>query len=144
MNPAIIQIRPEQFSQCIAIWDQKIPQSLADRFYAQLVNGNRRTFVYIRDGAFCGEISLVFDMQDPDYTIKGRRVYLSRLMVKKSERHQGIGSALVDFLIDYARRSGYQELSVGVDLDNTIAQHLYTKKGFTRILFEGEDAYGAY
>jgi ribosomal protein S18 acetylase RimI-like enzyme len=117
---------------------------LADQFYRELVNGNRRTLVYVREGAYIGEISLVFDMNDSDYTRKGRRVYLSRLIVKEEFRNQGIGGTLADFLIDYARESGYQELTVGVDLDNPIAIKLYLKKGFTCVLYQGEDAYGAY
>jgi ribosomal protein S18 acetylase RimI-like enzyme len=80
-------------------------------------------------------------MNDSDYTIKGRRVYLSRLIVKEEFRNQGIGSILVDFLIEYARELGYQELSLGVDLDNLIAIKLYMKKGFTRVLYQGVDAY---
>jgi ribosomal protein S18 acetylase RimI-like enzyme len=116
---------------------------LAAKFYRELVNGNRRTFVYVKEGAYIGEISLVFNMNDSDYTRKGRRVYLSRLIVKEGFRNQGIGSVLVDFLIDYARELGNQKLTVGVDLDNPIAIKLYLKKGFTCVLYQGEDAYGA-
>ncbi|MCO7126435.1 GNAT family N-acetyltransferase [Sporolactobacillus shoreicorticis] len=51
---------------------------------------------------------------------------------------------MIDFLIDYARELGYQEVTVGVDLDKLIAIKLYLKKGFTHVLYQGKDAYGAY
>ncbi|MFT8310821.1 MAG: GNAT family N-acetyltransferase [Sporolactobacillus sp.] len=144
IDKEIIQLKPECFQQCSAIWDMKKQKRLAEKFYKELVTGNRRTFVSIKDSAYIGEISLVFDMNDADYTIRDRRVYLSRLIVKEAFRNQGIGGMLVDFLIDYARDLGYQELTVGVDLDNSIAIKLYMQKGFTHILYKGEDAYGAY
>jgi len=39
---------------------------------------------------------------------------------------------------------GYSEMSLGVDIDNINARHLYEKKGFNNVIFEGEDEYGKY
>ena len=39
---------------------------------------------------------------------------------------------------------GYKEVSIGVDKDNLAALHLYKKKGFTTILFDGADEDGEY
>ena len=39
---------------------------------------------------------------------------------------------------------GYKEISIGVDKDNTAALHLYRKKGFTTVIFDGADEYGKY
>ena len=35
-------------------------------------------------------------------------------------------------------------LCIGVDKDNISALHLYQKKGFTNVLFDGEDEYGEF
>ena len=91
-----------------------------------------------------GEISLVHQADDPDYTIPGRRAYVSRLLVKKSARRQGVGTALCIHLFQYAKALGYEELSIGVDLDNYAALKLYSDLGFDRILLVDADEQGQY
>jgi len=39
---------------------------------------------------------------------------------------------------------GYEEITLWIDTDNLNARHLYEKKGFTNVLFNGEDEYGEY
>ncbi|MET1249951.1 hypothetical protein ABWW58_14320 [Sporolactobacillus sp. STCC-11] len=50
IDKEIIQLTPECFKQCSTIWDMEKQMRLADQFYRELVNGNRRTFVYVKDG----------------------------------------------------------------------------------------------
>jgi ribosomal protein S18 acetylase RimI-like enzyme len=66
------------------------------------------------------------------------------MLVKAEYRNRGIGGIILDYLIDYAKQLGYEEISVGVDIDNLNARHLYDKKGFTNVIFEGEDELGKY
>ena len=117
---------------------------MAKMFYDELLSGNRITFIYLENNEFIGEGSLVFKNNDSDYTIPGKRIYLSRMIVKKEYRNRGIGAILLEYLIDYAEQLGYEEIALGVDTDNFNARHLYEKKGFTNILFIGEDEYGEY
>lgn len=100
--------------------------------------------MYKQNGEFIGEIAYVFDMHDNDYTIANQRIYLSRLIVKKERRRNGIGGILIDFIIEQIRDMGYNEITIGVNKDNIAALHLYQKKGFTTILFDGADEYGEY
>jgi ribosomal protein S18 acetylase RimI-like enzyme len=39
---------------------------------------------------------------------------------------------------------GYSEISLGVDISNVGARRLYEKKGFTNIIFVGEDKDGKF
>jgi diamine N-acetyltransferase len=117
---------------------------MAKMFYEELVSGNRITFIYIENNEFIGVGSLVFQNNDPDYTIPDKRIYLSRMIVKEEYRNRGIGGIIVDSLIDYAKQLGYEEITLGVDKDNLNTRHLYEKKGFTTVLYLGEDEYGEY
>lgn len=144
MKYSIEPLLPEDFHLCNNIWNMEHNRDLADQFYTELVAGTRVTFVCKMDGAFVGEISLVYDKEDDDYTIPGRRVYLSRLMVKSTHRRQGIGTALCDHLFQYAKEQGYTELSLGVDLDNYAALKLYSGLGFSQIILIGQDDQGPY
>ncbi|MBQ4110598.1 MAG: GNAT family N-acetyltransferase [Clostridia bacterium] len=119
-------------------------KELATQFLSELKSGNRITYIYKIDGMFVGEISLVFDEGDSDYTIKNQRVYVSRLVVKKTYRRTGIGKKLIEFISDLAKEMKYRELSIGVDMDNYPALKLYADQGFNKIIFVGEDEQGKY
>ena len=118
--------------------------ALTERFCRELADGKRRIWVCVRDGRTIAEIALVFDMRDADYTIPGRRAYVSHLVVSPESRRQGVGRQLLLHVCQTARTLGYAELSVGVDLANCPALRLYASEGFDRILYVGRDADGAY
>ena len=137
-------LKIEDYEECGNIWDMKKHAGLAEQFLTELKSGNRMIWVYQQNGAFLGEIALVKEMNDPDYTIPHRRIYVSRLIVKREYRRQGIGRALVAFVTQKARELGYRELTIGVDLDNYAALKLYIDSGFDKVLFLGEDEQGKY
>ena len=112
----------------------------------QARQGNRQVFVCVENesGAFVARGDLVYDARDPDYTIPGQRVYISRVRVQPERRGQGIGTAMTQFLCNEARRQGFSEISLGVNKDNAVALHVYEKLGFDTLLFDGEDQWGAY
>ena len=132
------------FNKCNNIWDMQRRNDLAKQFYHELLTGNRTTYIYTIDNEFVGEISLVKEMNDADYTIPDRRIYVSLLIVKKEYRRQGIGRKLIDFIAEKAKSRGYAEISIGVDLDNYPALKLYIEAGFDQIIYIGEDEQGRY
>lgn len=50
----------------------------------------------------------------------------------------------MNYVIEYAKKEKYKELSLGVNLDNYIALNLYVKLGFNKIQYIGEDSDGKY
>lgn len=142
-NTIIVPLYPEDYHKCNNIWTIK-SQPLANKWLEDIKSGNRLVFVYKVNGEFIGEGALVLDEGDPDYTVPGKRIYVSRMIVKKEYRGRGIGSAILEFLISKAKAMGYSEMTIGVDKDNTNALHLYRKYGFTEVLFDGADDDGEY
>lgn len=135
---------PESFERLSYIWDIKKRKVLAEKCYSEAVGGNRIIFVAEENGKLIGEVDLVFDNGDTDYTIPHKRIYFSRLIVKKDRRKQGIGTALSEYVFGFAKEKGYSEMSLGVDIDNFSALKLYQKLGFDKLLFVGEDEQGKY
>ena len=134
----IEKIGEEEFYKCANIWDmEKCP--FTDEFYQQIKSGNRISFVYKLNGEFIGQGDLVLDKEG--YTVPDKRIYLSRLIVKKEYRKQGIGSLITAFLIDKAKELGYSEISLGVDCCNENALRLYKKAGF-EVYAKDKDEYG--
>ncbi len=132
-------LKTEDYSKCSNIWNMKKQSKLAEKFLGELKSGNRITYIYKNKDEFIGEISLVKEMEDSDYTIPDQRIYVSRLIVKKECRRKGIGKKLVDFISVKAKELGYSEMSIGVDLDNYPALKLYIDSGFDKVIFIGED-----
>ena len=144
MKTQIIELDINDFEKCGNIWDMQRQSDLAQQFYREMRDGNRTTYVYTIDGTFIGEISVVKDADDADYTIPEKRLYVSRLIVKEGYRRQGIGRKLIDFIAEKAKSRGYAEISIGVDLDNYPALKLYIEAGFDQIIYIGEDEQGRY
>lgn len=140
----IIKLKIEDFDKCNNIWNMQKQKKLADKFYNELLSGNRITYVYLENGEYIGEVSLVFDMNDSDYTILNKRVYLSRLIVKEAFRQKGIGTKLIQHITNIAKELNYEEISVGVDLDNYKALKLYVNNGFKTIILVDKDEQGEY
>ena len=144
MQDKIQKLEPENYHKCNNIWNMSKNPEMTQKWYHEIVAGNRIVFVYVHNGEYIGEGSLVFENGDPDYTIKNKRIYLSRMIVKPAYQNKGIGGTILDFLIEYAKNHGVEEISVGVDKVNARARHLYGKKGFDTIVFDGKDEYGEY
>lgn len=140
---SIEPLKPEEYSKCSNIWNMK-NQPLTEKWYEEIVSGNRMVFIYKINGIFIGEGALVKHTDDSDYTIPDKRIYISRMIVKKEYRNRGIGNEILTFLVEKAKSMGYSEMTIGVDKDNDNAVHLYKKFGFTEVLFDGEDEHGAY
>lgn len=139
----IEQLNIKDYKKCNSIWNMKKCE-FTEKFRHEIETGNRVVFVYKIKGKFIGEIAYVFDMNDSDYTMPNHRIYISRLIVKKEYRNQGIGGILIDYILEQIKEMGYKEATIGVDKDNESALHLYQKKGFTNVLFDGKDEYGEF
>ena len=59
-----------------------------------------------------------------------RRGHLARLIVNPASRGRGYGRTLVRTLLDKARGSSFERVSLNVDIANVAAVSLYTKLGF--------------
>jgi len=139
----IFRLRARDFKRCGNIWNMRTHRKRWRKWRREVRSGKRVTYIYVENGEYLGEGSLVFDNGDPDETIPGRRVYLSRLVVKQEAQGRGIGGILLEYLCDEAKRMGYQEMSLGVNVVNERARRLYEKHGFAEF-WRGEDEYGKF
>ena len=63
--------------------------------------------------------------------------YLISMWVAPTGRRRGIGAALVDEVIAWARKHGFLRLFLDVGADNIAARALYESRGFTLTGVEG-------
>lgn len=139
----IKKIGIDEYSKCNNIWDMNKCE-FTEKFKMQIINGDRFVYIYKINNEFIGEGDLVINVDDFDYYVPNQRIYVSRMIVKREYRNQGIGGIILDYLIEQAKEMAYSEMALGVDIDNYNAVHLYQKKGFKTLIKEDEDEYGRF
>lgn len=140
MNCNIEQLSIADYDKSNQVWDMK-SCPFTEQFKEQITCGNRESYLMKYNNEYIASCDLVYDYGE--YTQPDIKVYLSRLIVKKEYRNQGIGQKLLKYMIDLCRDKGYQQITVGVDTDNENAIHIYKKFGF--VAYEtAADEYGEY
>ncbi len=99
-------------------------QQLENRWREQEV-GYRELFVAERDGELVGTVSLGETAGRP------RSLHLFALEVAARLRGHGIGAAIIELVLDEARRRGLSRVHLEVRSDNP-ARRLYHRLGFRR------------
>ena len=95
-----------------------------------LQSGERPVFVAEQDGqvtgyAFCIPKQLVGDRSMTDV----RTLHIDDLCVDEAARGKHIGTKLYDFVLDFAKRQGYYNVTLNVWADNKAAVKFYEKIG---------------
>ncbi|MCL2394934.1 MAG: GNAT family N-acetyltransferase [Acidimicrobiaceae bacterium] len=67
----------------------------------------------------------------PSVWSSGMECYLAELFVTPERRGRGLGRAMMDEVLDHARRRGTDYMMIGVDEPDAVARHLYESVGFT-------------
>lgn len=135
----IEKLELEEYVKSNNVWDMKACP-FTEQFKKQIACGNRDAYLMKCNDKYIASCDLVYDYGD--YT-DSNKIYLSRLIVKKEYRNQGIGQELLKYMISLCKEKGYQQITVGVDTDNENAIHIYKKEGFE--IYETDyDEYGKY
>ena len=82
------------------------------------------TFVAVLNGVDSGIVRSSPHLENADVA------YLISMWVAPTARGQGVGDALIDAVIDWARSSSYTRLLLDVGNNNSFAITLYKRKGF--------------
>lgn len=140
MNYTIEQLNITNYDKSNNVWNMNT-FPLTEQFRAQVASGNREAYLMKFNGKYVASCDLVYDYGE--YTEENCKVYLSRLIVKKEYRNQGIGQELLKYIINLCQEKGYHQITVGVDTDNENALHIYKKYGF-KTYEVATDEYGEY
>ncbi len=79
----------------------------------------------------------LFDEKDKGYGYVDSSTPELGIAVCKEARGLGLGTLLMQKIIQKAMQEGYPSISLSVDPENTTAVHLYKKLGFKEVGVEG-------
>lgn len=87
---------------------------------------------------FIGELSAIYSNHSlPTETIPNVRVYFSAFRLEKKYQNKGLGQELMRYAINDLKNQGYTQFTIGVEENNEIAKHIYSKFGFTEAIDHG-------
>jgi len=119
-------------------WDERY-EALVAKICADFVNNfdpkRERCWIAEMDGERVGSVFLV--KGDDEKTSK-----LRLLIVEPQVRGLGLGSKLVDECIRFARRSGYEKMTLWTNSVLLAARHIYEKAGFRVVKKEKHHSFG--
>ncbi|RGP80772.1 acetyltransferase [Fusarium longipes] len=105
-------------------------ESLVSRITADFIDNfnpaKERCWIAEKDGVWLGSIMLVCDTKPNSAKIR-------LLLVEEQARGLGVGTALVQACIDFAREAGYEHVNLWTQSLLEGARRIYTKAGFRMI-----------
>jgi len=95
-----------------------------------LANDKTPVFVAESDGKFLGYAFCIHKQFIKDNNMTDvKTLYIDDLCVDENERGKHIGKTLYDFVVSYAKKSGYYNVTLNVWADNKKAVEFYEKIG---------------
>ena len=86
-----------------------------------------RIFVLKQNGAILGMINLLFTISTAE---GGAVIILEDLIIQKDYRGHGLGSRLLNYALDYAKKKDFKRITLLTDRVNAEAQRFYKRHGF--------------
>lgn len=104
-------------------------------------NGIIDIFVLYDKDVLIGELHIMYENDDENYAIQGRRAYMFAFRVREDFQNKGYGTYLLKTVLSVLEENGYYEFTVGVEDDNFRAIHMYQALGFNEFLLRKQEEY---
>jgi GNAT superfamily N-acetyltransferase len=112
-------------------------QQIAQKDYANGIQAGTQEFWVIEKGDdILGEFHIYWNMKDKDKANGVNRAYLSAFRVHPDYRGQGLGTKLMQRVIERIKERGFNEVTIGAYHHEPAIQDLYKKWGFGDLVKE--------
>ncbi len=98
-------------------------------------------FVLYENDVLVGELHVMYESDDKNYAVRGRRAYMFAFRVREDFQNKGYGTYLLKSVLVILKEDGYCEFTVGVEDDNLRAIHMYQALGFTEFVLRKQEEY---
>ncbi len=98
-------------------------------------------FVLYEGSTLIGELHVMYESDDKNYAVRGKRAYLFAFRIHNDFQNRGYGTYLLKEVLGILEKNGYYEFTVGVEDDNDRAIHMYQAQGFQELLLRKQEEY---
>lgn len=98
-------------------------------------------FVLYDGEILIGELHVLYESDDRNYAVRGRRAYLFAFRIREEYQNKGYGMQFLNTVLSLLKENGYCEFTVGVEDDNSRAKHMYQALGFNDFLLRKREEY---
>ena len=131
-----MEIRMASAMEMLSLWGYKDVDSAsptAKYFYKNICSGNAVFWTVDMDGRLIAELYVFFDIPtDKDFADGTTRAYLCAFRVQTEYRGHGIGTKLMDAVLNDLRCRGFVYATIGVD--EAPNERMYRNMGFTQVV----------
>lgn len=125
----------------LRLYDYNDPDAMISENTKAIGEGRIEIFGLFREGCLIGELRVAYKHNDERFAVINKRVYLYAFRIRKELQASGYGSFLINAVISTLSEKGYSEFTVGVEDDNEVALHIYSRLGFTHLIGRIEEEY---
>ena len=135
------KIKTSELSILTELFNYKDIDDMIAENTRNIENGTVDIFALFNNDMLIGELHVKYDNEDKDFAEKEKRAYLFAFRVHKDYQGKGLGSYLLETVIDELNANGYHELTVGVEDDNPRSRYMYEKQGFIQPIARIKETY---
>jgi GNAT superfamily N-acetyltransferase len=119
---------PEQVGRCSSVMRELRPQVKAIDFAARVLQQQKEGYelAYLE---LDRKVRSVAGFRILNMLFSGRTLYIDDLVTHESDRSQGFGAALFDWLVDYAKENGCDYLTLDSGVQRFAAHRFYLNRG---------------
>jgi GNAT superfamily N-acetyltransferase len=119
---------PEQIGRCSSVMRELRPHIKAIDFAAQVLRQQKEGY-QLAWLELDRVVRSVAGFRIFDLLFSGRTLYVDDLVTHESDRSQGFGAALFDWLVEYAKKNGCEHLTLDSGVQRFGAHRFYLKRG---------------
>ena len=137
----IRRLQVQELYSLTELFDYHDVEQMVSECTRNMQDGIIDIFVLYENEVLIGELHVMYESDDENYAIPGRRAYLFAFRVREDYQNKGYGTRLLKTVVDTLKEEGYCEFTVGVEDDNERAFHMYQAMGFHELLLRKQEEY---
>ena len=126
-------IRKATQHEMLALWgyqNEKNSSPTATFFAENILSENAEFFTIEKDGVLIGELYAFKSLSDPEFADGHTKAYLCAFRIHKDYRGQGLGTQLMNTVLEHLKECGFTHVTIGVDITEEANIRLYQRLGF--------------
>ena len=132
MNVRIINT--DEIKLLFQFFDYNDPDEMIAENTRDIIEDKIDIFGLFQENRLIGEIHVAYIHDDDRFAVKNKRAYLFAFRIHKNFQGKGYGQFLMNEIVSILSEKGYSEFTIGVEDDNEMAIHIYSKLGFTQLI----------